>query len=891
MKKLPLLLLVSLTAGSAAALQEPAVQSDGKASPKTEAPSSQPDDADRVEMPGQLVVSLKSKAPLEDFSAVVGAWDLASIEANVRINSVRKLFQWQRRGEVLFTNVFVIEFSPAGVDVEALRAGLSRIEGVNWVAPNVGFTGDVQDLVPNDPQFNGQYHHVTMQNEAAWDITLGDASIIMGITDDGVDIDHEDLEANIWVNAGEIAGDGIDNDGNGFVDDVNGFDFVNDNADPNPNVPSNDHGTHVAGIAGARTNNAIGLAGTAGAATIMPLQFYSSDSAWTAVDVAEAFAYGADNGAQIISMSYNLNRWVGDPLVTAAFDYIYDQGVLHFNSGGNSGELNPSRQSFHQTFLVASTENGDTTSGFTNYGTGMDVTAPGSSILSTILNDQYGLKSGTSMAAPNAAGVAALIWSSNPGWTRDQVAAQLYFTADNIDALNPSRAGLLGGGRVNSFRALTETIPPPQLASAAGLPAEGAALVGNLGSIVLRFDQVLDPAAVNAPGAFALVYAGADGTIGTADDIPVALDQVEYLIGANEVRMTPVGSLPAGGLYRFTADGALVQNPFSTALDGDGDGFGGDSWERTFEACATIEILVDNAESGVDWSVVNQNLDSGSWTASPEVPIGGGVRSDPANDFDGSGRCFVTENAPGNTDVDGGPTRLISRAFDLGAIADPYLSFAAWIVSSGGDPMLVDLSNDDGTTWTSVQTITGTDGWEVFTFRVADVLAPTATTRLRWSVTDANTPSVTEAGIDFIRVLELSCGDPGIGSTYCVTSPNSAGAGATIRAEGSTTAADNDFSLIAESVPAGQFGLFFFGPDQVQVPLGNGSRCVGGALVRMEPSVNADGFGVARLDVDLSAVPAAGAIVSGANLNFQFWFRDSVGAGSNLSDAVNIVWQ
>ena len=607
--------------------------------------------------------------------------------------------------------------------------------------------------------------------------------------------------------------------------------------------------------------------------------------------MAEAFAYGADNGAQILSMSYNLNVWVGDPVVTAAFDYIYDQGVLHFNSGGNGSELNPARQSFHQTFLVASTDNGDGTSSFTNYGTGTDVAAPGGSVRATILNDGYGLKSGTSMAAPNAAGVAALIWSANPTWTRDQVAAQLYFTADNIDALNPSRAGLLGGGRVNSFRALTETLPGPQLSSASGLPDEGAALVGDLNSIVLRFDQVMDPAAVNAPGAFALVYAGADGIIGTADDAQVALDQVEYLIGANEVRMTPVGNLPGGGLYRFTADAGLVQNPFSTALDGNGDGISGDSWERNFFACSTIELLVDNAESGADWSVVDENLTAGSWSSPPVVPNGGGNRNDPATDYDGSGRCFVTENGPGNTDVDGGPTRLISRAFDLTVTPDPYLSFAAWIVSSGADPMLVHISNDDGASWTSVQTIDGTDGWEVFTFRVSDVIAPTATTRLRWSVADIGTGSVTEAGIDYIRILELNCGDTGIGTGYCVTSPNSAGAGATIRAEGSTTVADNDLTLIAEGVPAGQFGLFFFGPDQVQTPLGNGTLCVGGSLVRMEPAVNADGLGVANLGVDLTAMPAAGSIVAGADLNFQFWFRDSIGAGSNLSDAVNIIWQ
>ena len=137
---------------------------------------------------------------------------------------------------------------------------------------------------------------------------------------------------------------------------------------------------------------------------------------------------------------------------------MYDGGVLHFNSAGNNNQLNPPRTSFTQSLFVVSTESNDTRSTFSNYGTGCDISAPGGSILSTVLNDNYGTKSGTSMATPNAAGAAALIWSLHPTWTRDQVAAQLIATADNIDAQNPAYIGLLGSGRVNSFAALTTDI-------------------------------------------------------------------------------------------------------------------------------------------------------------------------------------------------------------------------------------------------------------------------------------------------------------------------------------------------------------------------------------------------------------------------------------------------
>jgi len=849
--------------------------------------------AERAEVPGEIVVCFHSDDASFELDAVVAQWGLQSVDAAFHVAEARSLLQWQRRGETELTNVVLIEYSPPGLDSSILQQRLATIEGVRWAAPNARFTGDPRELVPDDPQYGSQYHHPLMRNDDAWDITLGDSSIIMGITDDGVDTDHEDLIENIWTNPGETPGDGIDNDSNGYVDDVHGWDFVNDNNNPNPNSSGDGHGTHVAGIAGARTNNGTGVAGTAGAATIMPLQFYDSSMSWTAADIAESFAYGVDNGALILSTSYNINIWVGDPTVTAAFDYIYDQGALHFNSAGNGSELNPVRQSFHQTMLVASTDSGDVLSSFSNYGTGIDLAAPGSSILSTLIGDGYGTNSGTSMAAPNAAGVAALIWSANPTWTRDQVGAQLYFTADNIDAQNPGFEGLLGGGRVNAYNAVTATLPAPKLAQANGLPSEGGALIADLSSFELRFDQILDPATVNTASAFLLVYAGADGVFDTGDDAPIALDWDEYLIAGNEVSFHDVGPFPGEGSYRLTADASILANPFGTALDGDGDGVPGDSWHRTFLACAISVLLEDNCESGVDWSVVNQNLSTGAWTVPPEVPIGGGVRNDPPTDYDGSGKCFLTENAAGDTDVDGGPTRLISRAYDLTITPDPYLSFARWLVTSGADVLVVDVSNDDGGSWTNVATLQGTDGWEVESFRVLDHLVPTAQTRLRFSVEDEYPGSVTEAAIDWIRIIALVCDDPsGVGTSYCTTAPNSVGPGALIRATGSAVVADNDFTLIAEHLPVDEFGLFYFGPNQIQLPFGDGIRCVGGGIDRILPPALTDSSGQLHRTVDLTAPPAAGNIVPGASLNFQFWYRDpDAGAtGFNLSDALHVDW-
>lgn len=532
-------------------------------------------DVQRSEVPGEFVISLRSGAKRPDLAAVVGQWKLP---ADMAVRTSRLMFRWQQPGHRHFTNIIALHL-PAGTPSAAVISQLESRPEVEWAAPNYSYTGNVKELVPNDPQYGSQYHHPLMQNDLAWDITLGSSSIIMAVTDDGVDLDHEDLITNIWTNTGEIAGNGVDDDSNGYIDDVNGWDFSTGDNDPNPNTGGDDHGTHVAGICGGRTNNSTGIAGTAGGCTIMPIQWYGVGS-WTSTVISDSFAYATDNGAHIINTSYNMNGWVGDATVIAAFQYLYDNGVLHFNSAGNGNELNPARQAFHQTMLVASTTSTDARSSFSNYGTGVDIAAPGSSIFATGIGDTYITKSGTSMAAPNAAGVAALIWSANPAWTRDQVAAQIYGTADNIDAQNPGYEGLLGGGRVNSYRALTETLPAPQATSAPGLPDEGGSGPDPAGSFAVRFDQIMDPVSVNNPGAFSLTYAGPDGTIGTGDDVAIALSWGAYMISSNEASVT-VATLGIGN-YRLTAHASILENPFGTDLDGDGDGTAGDDWHLNF---------------------------------------------------------------------------------------------------------------------------------------------------------------------------------------------------------------------------------------------------------------------------------------------------------------------
>ena len=487
-----------------------------------------------------------------------------------------------------------LEFDPS-YDVAQMVRELANTENVLWSSPifqyDLATHGDPRES-SDDPLVNDQYHHAVMQNDLAWDITYGDSSVIVAVTDDGVSSSHPDLVENLWVNAGEIPGDGIDNDGNGFVDDVGGWDFVDGDANTNPGGVDS-HGTHVAGIVAGRTNNAIGVAGTAGRSTAMPIRFYSDDNptAWTSQVVRDALIYAVDNGAQIINTSYNLDVWVGDPNVTAALQYVHDRGVLHFNSAGNAGQANPARQAFTQSLLVANTNANDRLASTSNYGTGIDLAAPGTGVLSTVPGGTYSSFSGTSMAAPNAAGAAALIWAENPTWNSYQVAFQLLGSADSIDDGNPAFVGMLGAGRVNSFNALTGAPNPVTIESVVGLPEDGATHHDPKSTeFSIQFSNVIDFEAANSLENYELRHAGFDGVLDTADDETYALNQLsEYRLAAGEVRFDLADVDFEPGLHRLRVDANGLVDPFGNPVDGDNDGLPQGDFELTFQVSNAME--------------------------------------------------------------------------------------------------------------------------------------------------------------------------------------------------------------------------------------------------------------------------------------------------------------
>ena len=370
-------------------------------------------------------------------------------------------------GEYIVKSDKALKFAGAksiGANYYLVKTAAKNLDGLEYF-PNYKYVGDYLEARPNDPQFAEQYHHVMVKSQVAWNTTQGDSELVVAVTDNEFEMDHEDLKGQWWVNADEIAGNGIDDDNNGYIDDVNGWDFMEQG--PNPDHEGGPtHGTHVAGIIAAKANNGMGGAGIAPNVKVMPLRWYGEERSWTSAIVLETYIYAVDNGAKIINTSYNIDGLVDDQAYLEAIDYIVANDVLLFNSAGNGSEKNPPRQKIEEIILVCSVKSknerkADKKSGFSNYGTGIDVCAPGDPILAPVQGknlqggSRYGELQGTSMAAPAAAAVAALIWSHNPNFTAAEVRARLENTADNIDDRNWFwYKGLLGKGRVNAQKAL-----------------------------------------------------------------------------------------------------------------------------------------------------------------------------------------------------------------------------------------------------------------------------------------------------------------------------------------------------------------------------------------------------------------------------------------------------
>jgi len=334
--------------------------------------------------------------------------------------------------------------------------------------------------------------------ESAWNLTTGSSSVVVGVIDTGVDYTHVDLAANIWTNPGEIAGNGIDDDGNGFVDDVHGYDFANNDADP---MDDHGHGTHCAGTIAGVGNNGRGVAGVNWSGSVMGLKFITADGWGYTSDAIQAVNYAtmmrASYGVNVRVLS---NSWGGGSYSSSLYSAVQASAaadILFVAAAGNSSTNNdvtphyPSNYNLANVLSVAASDRNDQLAYFSNYGTStVHLAAPGMSIYSTMPGGSYGWMSGTSMATPHVAGVAGLAWSFAPGSSMAEIRNAILQGTDSLGSLSSFVAT---GGRLNAYNTLQQlggTGPQdPIVASLTAAP--DAVTVGD--SVTLTAGGAVDP--------------------------------------------------------------------------------------------------------------------------------------------------------------------------------------------------------------------------------------------------------------------------------------------------------------------------------------------------------------------------------------------------------------
>jgi len=311
------------------------------------------------------------------------------------------------------------------------------------------------DFVPNDPLFNQLYGMTKISAPQAWDVFTGSPSVLVGVIDTGIDYNHPDLVANAWVNPGEIPGNSLDDDSNGFVDDVHGYDFVNNDGDP---FDDHFHGTHCSGTIGGVGNNGVGVVGVNWNVKIAGIKFLDSGGSGSTANAISSVQYAVTIGCRLTS-----NSWGGGGFSQALKDAIDAAGVagqLFVAAAGNAGSNIDASPSYPASYAsanivsVAATDQNDALASFSNYGlTSVDLGAPGVDILSCQPGAQYQLLSGTSMATPHVAGACAMVWGRFPGMTYAQVKTRIMDFADPVPAL----AGrCITGARLNVFMAIAD---------------------------------------------------------------------------------------------------------------------------------------------------------------------------------------------------------------------------------------------------------------------------------------------------------------------------------------------------------------------------------------------------------------------------------------------------
>lgn len=448
-------------------------------------------------VPNQIIVGFKN-----DTKATFGAQGLRSsaidsLHSKFQVESIRPLYQQHIRKDIAVSKVrkeaetvYILKFAK---DVDAIAAArqYAALPEVRYAEPD--YIRTIQRVEPNDlywstsnswgQGYRDQWDMEIINCPAAWEIQTGKASTIIAVLDTGVDYNHPDIAANMWSNPGEIPGNGIDDDGNGFIDDYYGFDFCASSADP---LDDNGHGTHCAGTIGAVGNNSIGIAGMNWNCSIMAVKVLDSTGNGPDSNLVAGLVYAADNGAKVINMS--LGGAERSQTLSDALAYAHERGcVLVVSAGnGNSDFAADYPAADNRCITVAASDQYDQKCYFSSWGVKTAVAAPGGGPINAgppcsqynclslrangtdrlpascgpgvgIIGDYYCRLAGTSMACPHVAGLAALLISQYPTWTNEQIRQAIQMRADDI--LEPGFDVYSGFGRINAYASLTSPVP------------------------------------------------------------------------------------------------------------------------------------------------------------------------------------------------------------------------------------------------------------------------------------------------------------------------------------------------------------------------------------------------------------------------------------------------
>ncbi len=363
-------------------------------------------------------------------------------------------------GDNFLTRVYRLQLAP-DADVATAVKLLQHNDGIEYAEPDYIARAA---LTPDDPEWSNQWAPSKINAPIAWDNTQGTNTTVIALIDSGIDLTHLDLNGRLWQND-DIPGNGVDDDQNGKIDDVNGWNFVEES---NNVAATNEHGTQVAGVAGAGGNNGLGVAGLCWQCRLMPVVAMQANGVANYSTIANAVAYAASNGAAVINLS--LGGYADSNLLREAIRDAATTSVIVAAVGNDDSSTPFYPAAYPDVIAVAATDITDQKTIFSNYGPWVDIAAPGSDILTTTPGG-YAPSSGTSVATPFVSGVAGLLKSLHPDWSPTLIAWQILNTATSIDGINPTYASQLGHGRLDAGMALTQT--PQAHAQVEGYSVDG----------------------------------------------------------------------------------------------------------------------------------------------------------------------------------------------------------------------------------------------------------------------------------------------------------------------------------------------------------------------------------------------------------------------------------